>query len=74
MPITPRAEELLSYMTGLAPVGEPFALSRKTVCADLGFRSHSNLSNRLRELKTIRAVREVDVGLWIVQRRPEALA
>jgi hypothetical protein len=33
----PRLAELLSYLQGLAPVGEPFEFKRDEVIADLGF-------------------------------------
>ena len=46
----PRQAELLSYLQGLAPVGEPFEFRRHQVVADLGFGTIRSIYLRLRPL------------------------
>lgn len=46
----PRQEELLSYLQGLAPVGQPFEFRRGQVAGDLGFNADGVLYEALRKL------------------------
>lgn len=48
--IGPRQAELLSYLTGLAPVGEPFEFRRHEAVADLGFGTVRSIYHRLKPL------------------------
>lgn len=47
---SPRQAELLSYLTGLAPVGQPFEFRRHEAVADLGFGTVRSIYHRLKPL------------------------
>lgn len=59
----PAFEETLSYLTGLAPVGEPFEVPLAWVMADLGLRSKANWYSRLNGLIADQRVRRMERGL-----------
>lgn len=46
----PRQEELLSYLQGLAPVGQPFEFRCATTARDLGLHEHGVVYVALRKL------------------------
>jgi hypothetical protein len=46
-----RQAELLSYLQGLAPVGEPFLFNRHEAVADLGFGTIRSIHHWLRQLR-----------------------
>lgn len=46
----PRQAELLSYLQGLAPVGQPFEFRRHEAVADLGFGTDRSIYHRLKPL------------------------
>lgn len=50
VPLGPRQEELLSYLQGLAPLGDAFEFRRAQALVDLGFNSDSILYRALRQL------------------------
>ena len=50
MTLSPPAEVLLSYLTGLAPVGQTFEPRVAHVMADLGYRQHVSIYRCLSEL------------------------
>lgn len=58
----PRQEELLSYLQGLAPVGEMFEFRRAEVAADLGFNAYGILYEALRKLVRKGFVERLHVG------------
>ncbi|MER8616005.1 hypothetical protein NKG99_03990 [Mesorhizobium sp. M1409] len=68
-----RAEELLSYFTGLAPVGEPVVVRRVETMADLQL-DHNTYSQCLNHLVGGKYVRRISTRLLIVLRRPEEFA
>ncbi|TPL40665.1 hypothetical protein [Mesorhizobium sp. B2-4-6] len=69
-----RAEELLSYLTGLAPVGEPVVIRRDVAMADLRIGNANTYYQCLRHLVDGRFVRRVNTGVVVVLRRPEEFA
>jgi hypothetical protein len=46
----PRQAELLSYLQGLAPVGQPFEFNWRVVVADLGFGTKQAIYRRMASL------------------------
>ncbi|PWJ93565.1 hypothetical protein C8D77_101244 [Mesorhizobium loti] len=68
-----RAIELLSYFTGLGPVGQPVALRRVEVLADLGL-DHNTYNVCLNQLIAGRFVRRIAAKTVVVLRRPEEFA
>lgn len=76
----PRQEELLSYLTGMAPVGEPFRFAPKHIMKDLGFNNRETTYRLLWRLCDQGCVERVDYGdaRWPgrvrVLRRLEAVA
>lgn len=75
----PRQEELLSYMQGLAPVGEPIEVPIRHVMADLQFRCRATFYQRLNQLIQHRLVRRIacgcnqTTGVLVVLRRLESV-
>lgn len=72
----PRTEEFWSYLTGLAPVGEPFCLDRAHLREDLGFKSRQrggdgNISAKIRNLIEAGCVRRLGWNLYVVTQRLE---
>ncbi len=74
--LTARQEEALSYLIGLAPVGESFEVHIDTICADLGFKARFTWYQRLNPLVHAGYVRKVacgvggTCGVLMVLRRP----
>ena len=66
--MTPRAEELHSYMTGLGPVGSPVVLRRKEAAEDLKMFG-TLVSQRLRELLDAGVVTRIGTSLFVVNAR-----
>lgn len=50
VPLGPRQEELLSYLQGLAPLGDAFDFRRAQALVDLGFSADGILYRALRKL------------------------
>lgn len=77
--IGPRQEELLSYLTGLAPVGEPIEVPLRHVMEDLRFTCKFTYYQRLNKLIQHRLVRRIacgcnqTTGVLVVLRRLEAI-
>lgn len=69
---TPRIEEVLSYLCGMAPVGEMFALNRRLVAKELGI-DHTYISYALSVLLQHGAVKKEELDLLRVVKRPEQL-
>jgi len=77
--ITERQEELLSYLTGLAPVGIEFFCRRSDAVKDLGLRLPDYFSKDIRSLSIAKAIRLIAGGvenrnkpvLLVVLKRPE---
>lgn len=69
----PRAEELLSYFTGLAPIGEPVTVTREIAMADLIIKNNATYYDCLNYLIGGRFIRRVGTGIIIVLRRPEEM-
>ncbi|MGX9145903.1 hypothetical protein [Mesorhizobium sp. 128a] len=69
----PRAIELLSYFTGLAPVGEPVIMHRVETMADLDL-DHTTYTLCLNHLIGSGFVRRVATKCLVVLRRPEEFA
>lgn len=65
-----RAVELLSYFTGLGPVGQPVALRRVEVMNDLCL-DHNTYNVCLNHLISGRYIRRVTAKTLTVLRRPE---
>lgn len=61
-PLGPRQEELLSYLQGLAPVGDMFEFRRAEVATDLGFRTDEILYEALRKLVSKGFVERLHAG------------
>jgi len=59
-----RQEELLSYLTGLGPVGSPVEISRDVLEADLGFQSRYAFYSVLNRLIAKGFVRRVCTSLY----------
>ena len=55
----PRQAELLSYLTGLAPVGEPFEFRCNQAAADLGFGAVRSIYHRLQSLIDLELVARI---------------
>ncbi|RWH31629.1 hypothetical protein [Mesorhizobium sp.] len=70
----PRAEELLSYMTGLGPVGQPVTVNRDVAMADIGIGNANTYYECLRYLIAEQFVRRIGGGIYTVLRRPEEFA
>lgn len=76
----PRTEEFLSYLAGLAPIGQTFELCQKDMCADMGWQRKQTFYFHLNRLLALRAVRRVACGnrgsggVLQVLRRPEEIA
>ena len=76
--MSPRTEELLSYFTGLARPGETFEIRRKTLYADMGWRSQWCYYKCLNHLiasghvKRISCGAQGTTGALVVERRLEA--
>ena len=68
--MTPRAEELWSYLAGLAPLGEPVHLVREWLAADLGMRNDRAVANWTKELECERAISRFGPRTYSVIRRP----
>ncbi|GAA4108692.1 hypothetical protein ACFFTN_01295 [Aminobacter aganoensis] len=74
---SPCGEILLSYLTGLAPVGNLIEIPRKHVAADLGYRAYGTFHSYLNQLIARGYVRRVacgnagSTGLLVVLRRLE---
>lgn len=79
MGLSPRAEELLSYFTGLAPVGETFEVPMAWLSEDIGINNKTAYHQYLNQLQTIGAVRRVacgaqrSTGVLVVVRRLEEM-
>lgn len=58
----PTFEETLSWLTGLAPVGEPIEVPLAWAMADLGLRSRANWHVRLNGLINAGCVRRLATG------------
>lgn len=71
-------EVVLSYLTGLAPVGEPFEVRLRDAMADLGYRSKYGWYCILNKLIAKRLVRRIacgaggSTGVLVVLKRLEA--
>jgi hypothetical protein len=78
--IGPRQQELLSYLQGLAPVGETIEIPLAWIAADLGFRNRSAIRNLIAKLICHRLIHKVasgqrsSCGLLQVLKRVEDLA
>lgn len=78
--LTPSSEVFLSYLTGLAPVGEPIEPRLETTMADLGYRQKVSIYRCLGELIRAGCVRKIaggsggTIGVLIVAVRLENLA
>lgn len=78
--LTPSSEVVLSYLTGLAPVGEPFEPKLTMLMADLGYRQKVSIYKCLGELIRKDCVRKIaggsggTVGVLVVEKRLENLA
>ncbi|TIU02387.1 MAG: hypothetical protein E5W43_01190 [Mesorhizobium sp.] len=70
----PRAEELLSYLTGLGRVGEPVTVTRDVAMADLRINNNNTYYECLRYLIGGRFVRRLGPRAYQVLRRPEEFA
>lgn len=66
--VTPRSEELWSYLIGRAPFGSPVVLMRDEIGNDLRLYGKA-ISNALRELVSDRAIRRLGPNLFEVRRR-----
>jgi hypothetical protein len=60
--IGPRQAELLSYFTGLAPVGETLEVPLAWIVQDLRFNTRSAIRNLIADLISHRAIRKIAVG------------
>jgi hypothetical protein len=58
----PTYEETLSYLTGLAPLGEPIEVPIEWIMADLGLRTRANWYVRLNGLINEGCVRRIACG------------
>lgn len=68
--MTPRAEEVLSYMCGLAPIGETILFTPKAGKRDLGFSKHHALCHIIRKLIMEGAIRRHGGHTYTVLKRP----
>lgn len=75
--LRPREEITLSYLTGLAPVGEPLEFPLRTLLADLGFRAKWTFYKHMHALigggyvRKIAVGRQGTTGVLVVLRRLE---
>lgn len=75
----PRAEVLLSYFTGMAPVGETFEVPMAWLSEDIHINTKTAYHNYLNQLLAIGAVRRVacgaqrSTGVIVVVRRLEEM-
>lgn len=60
--ITPKQEEMLSYLTGLAPVGTPFQVRHKWIDQDFDRMDHSLFCQTVRRLIKAGCVERVATG------------
>jgi hypothetical protein len=58
----PRQAELLSYLTGLAPVGETIEIPLAWIVKDLRFNTRSAIRNLIADLISRRAIQRIAVG------------
>lgn len=78
MIITQRQEMLLSYLTGLPPMGEPISCTGKMAEHDLGYRARQYYHDDFKRLLDIEAVSIIESRLGSrpctmrVLKRPEA--
>ena len=76
--LTERQAEVLSYLTGLAPVGNPFRVSDKVQAQDMGHIDRGYFRAIIRKLEGKEVVERVQQGtgataaLLHVLKRPEA--
>ena len=66
----PKSEELWSYMTGLAPLGEPFHLNRRWLEEDIGIKTRSNMCQLVNRLIWAGCIRKLGGGIYEVLERP----
>lgn len=78
--ITKRQAEVLSYLQGLAPVGESLEVPYSWLITDLGFRNRSAVCNMLFQLLDRGFIRRLyasdwhgSIGVWVVLRRLETI-
>jgi hypothetical protein len=77
--LTPPSEVMLSYLTGLAPVGTLFEPKLSQLMADLGYRQKVSIYRCLNELIRSNCVRKIacgangTIGVLVVTRRLEEL-
>lgn len=77
MVITQRQEEVLSYIVGLAPIGQPFQVKHRWLATDFVRMNHSNFNQLIKVLVRIGAVKVVQTGIGAtpstltVLKRPE---
>ena len=69
--LTPREEELLSYLTGLGPVGQWVYGARAWIYADLGLGHRSRLAQLVAALVKKRLIRAWGREHYLVLRRVE---
>lgn len=60
--ITHRQEEMLSYMTGLAPVGSPLQIRHKWIAQDFNWMDHSLFAQIVKSLIRLGCVELVKTG------------
>lgn len=60
--LTERQEEILSYMTGLAPVGQPFQVRHKWLLQDFNWMDHSAFHKCVRTMIDLGCVECVAIG------------
>lgn len=75
--ITEKQEEMLSYLVGMAPVGQPFQVRHKWITQDFNWMDHSNFCQTVRRLMAEGCVERLTAGSacepsWYrVLKRPE---
>lgn len=67
--MTPRAEELLSYLIGLGPVGETVFADPKWIAADLGIDKRPHRAQLYARLVRAGCVRRLSPHVFIVLKR-----
>ncbi|TJV51128.1 MAG: hypothetical protein E5Y01_16195 [Mesorhizobium sp.] len=70
----PRAEELLSYITGLGPVGQAVTVNRDVAMADIRIGNSNTYYECLRYLIGGGFVQRIGPRTYAVLRRPEEFA
>lgn len=71
----PRQEEVLSYLIGLAPIGTPVEISRRTLMLDLGFNNPQPYYQAMAKLIAYGFIRRIGcgrggtTGVFVVLRR-----